>query len=72
MKAYLVLDLSVNDLGGFRKHIAEIPEFTAKHSFLSDPEIKTCSRCATIRPRVNWCLPMHVTDDMGRTILHSC
>ncbi len=25
MKAYLVLDLSVNDFGGFRKYIAQIP-----------------------------------------------
>jgi uncharacterized protein (DUF1330 family) len=32
MKAYLVLDLSVNDFGGFRKYIAEIPAFIAKHS----------------------------------------
>ncbi len=32
MKAYLVLDLSVNDPGGFRKYIAEIPAFIAKHS----------------------------------------
>ena len=32
MKAYLVLDLSVNDVGGFRKYIAEIPAFIAKHS----------------------------------------
>ena len=32
MKAYLVLDLSVNDLDGFRKYIAEIPAFIAKHS----------------------------------------
>ena len=32
MKAYLVLDLSVNDLGGFRKYIAEIPAFIAKHA----------------------------------------
>ena len=32
MKAYLVLDLSVNDVGGFRKFIAEIPAFIAKHS----------------------------------------
>lgn len=31
MKAYLVLDLSVNDYGGFRKYIAEIPAFIAKH-----------------------------------------
>jgi len=32
MKAYLVLDFSVNDLGGLRKYIAEIPAFIAKHS----------------------------------------
>ena len=32
MKAYLVLDLSVNDLAGFRKYIAEIPAFIAKHA----------------------------------------
>jgi uncharacterized protein (DUF1330 family) len=32
MKAYLVLDLSVNDFGGFRKYIAEIPAFIAKHA----------------------------------------
>jgi uncharacterized protein (DUF1330 family) len=32
MKAYLVLDLSVNDYSGFRKYIAEIPAFIAKHS----------------------------------------
>ena len=32
MKAYLVLDLSVNDYGGFRKYIAEIPAFIARHS----------------------------------------
>jgi uncharacterized protein (DUF1330 family) len=32
MKAYLVLDLSVNDIAGFRKYIAEIPAFIAKHS----------------------------------------
>jgi len=32
MKAYLVLDWSVNDLGGFRKYITEIPAFIAKHS----------------------------------------
>lgn len=31
MKAYLVLDLSVNDFAGFRKYIAEIPVFIAKH-----------------------------------------
>ncbi len=32
MKAYLVLDLTVNDYGGFKKYIAEIPAFIAKHS----------------------------------------
>ena len=32
MKAYLVLDFSVNDLTGFRRYIAEIPAFIAKHS----------------------------------------
>ena len=32
MKAYLVLDLSVNDFGRFRTYIAEIPAFIAKHS----------------------------------------
>ncbi len=32
MKAYLVLDLTVNDFAGFRKYIAEIPAFIAKHS----------------------------------------
>lgn len=32
MKAYLVLDLTVNDFGGFRKYIAAIPAFIAKHS----------------------------------------
>jgi uncharacterized protein (DUF1330 family) len=32
MKAYLVLDLSVNDFVGFKKYIAEIPAFIAKHS----------------------------------------
>jgi uncharacterized protein (DUF1330 family) len=32
MKAYLVLDLSVDDYGGFRRYIAEIPAFIAKHS----------------------------------------
>lgn len=32
MKAYLVLDLSVNDFGGFKKYIAEIPAYIAKHS----------------------------------------
>ena len=32
MKAYLVLDLSVNDFSGFKKYIAEIPAFIARHS----------------------------------------
>jgi uncharacterized protein (DUF1330 family) len=32
MKAYLVLDLSVNDVTGFRKYVAEIPAFIEKHS----------------------------------------
>ena len=32
MKAYLVLDLSVKDFAGFKKYIAEIPAFIAKHS----------------------------------------
>ena len=32
MKAYLVLDLSVNDFAGFRRYIAEIPAFIARHS----------------------------------------
>ena len=32
MKAYLVLDLTVDDFAGFRKYIAEIPAFIAKHS----------------------------------------
>ncbi len=32
MKAYLVLDFSVNDFAGFRKYVAEIPAFIVKHS----------------------------------------
>jgi uncharacterized protein (DUF1330 family) len=32
MKAYLVLDLAVNDFTGFRRYIAEIPAYIAKHS----------------------------------------
>ncbi|MET3906840.1 uncharacterized protein (DUF1330 family) [Bradyrhizobium sp. S3.3.6] len=32
MKAYLVLDLSVNDVAGFKTYIAEIPALIAKHS----------------------------------------
>ncbi len=31
MKAYLVLDLAINDLAGFRPYIAAIPAFIAKH-----------------------------------------
>ena len=31
MKAYLVLDLSVNDFAGFKKYIDEIPAFIGKH-----------------------------------------
>lgn len=32
MKAYLVLDLSVNDFSGFKRYIAEIPAFIARHA----------------------------------------
>jgi uncharacterized protein (DUF1330 family) len=32
MKAYLVLDFTVNDLDSFMKYVAEIPAFIAKHS----------------------------------------
>ncbi|MEH2485059.1 DUF1330 domain-containing protein [Bradyrhizobium sp. AZCC 2230] len=32
MKAYLVLDLSVDDFAGFKTYIAEIPGFIARHS----------------------------------------
>jgi uncharacterized protein (DUF1330 family) len=32
MKAYLVLDFSVTNFADFRKYIAEIPAFIAKHS----------------------------------------
>src|ERR1700759_1136263 len=32
MKAYLVLDFSVNDLAGFMKYVAEIPTHIARHS----------------------------------------
>lgn len=32
MKAYLVLDLSVNDLARFKTYIDEIPAFIAKYS----------------------------------------
>src|SRR3954470_24987976 len=32
MKAYLVLDLSVHDFAGFRKYVADIPAFIARHA----------------------------------------
>ncbi|MDF0495010.1 DUF1330 domain-containing protein [Bradyrhizobium yuanmingense] len=32
MKAYLVLDLSVNDYAGFKTYIAEVSAFIAKHA----------------------------------------
>ena len=32
MKAYLVLDFSINDLAGFRRYIAEIPANIARHA----------------------------------------
>jgi uncharacterized protein (DUF1330 family) len=32
MKAYLVLDLQVNDLAGFRRYVAEIPAHIARHA----------------------------------------
>jgi len=31
MKAYLILDLAVHDLAGFRPYIARIPVFIARH-----------------------------------------
>jgi len=31
MKAYLVLDLTIHDLAGFKPYIAAIPAFIAKH-----------------------------------------
>ncbi|MDP1582062.1 MAG: DUF1330 domain-containing protein [Bradyrhizobium sp.] len=31
MKAYLVLDFSINNFDGFRSYIAEIPAFIARH-----------------------------------------
>ena len=31
MKAYLVLDLSIKDLGGFMEYVHKIPEFIKKH-----------------------------------------
>jgi uncharacterized protein (DUF1330 family) len=31
MKAYLVLDLTINDFGGFRHYIAAIPAHIARH-----------------------------------------
>jgi uncharacterized protein (DUF1330 family) len=32
VKAYLVLDLSIDDFAGFKPYIAAIPAFIAKHS----------------------------------------
>lgn len=32
MNAYLILDLSIHDLGKFSKYIQKIPEFIQKHS----------------------------------------
>ncbi|MBS0531448.1 MAG: DUF1330 domain-containing protein [Proteobacteria bacterium] len=32
MKAYLVLDLTITDFSGFKKYVAEIPAFIARHS----------------------------------------
>lgn len=32
MKAYLVLDLSINDFAGFRRYIAEIPAHISRHA----------------------------------------
>jgi uncharacterized protein (DUF1330 family) len=32
MKAYLVLDLTVNDMSGLNRYIAEIPAYISKHS----------------------------------------
>jgi uncharacterized protein (DUF1330 family) len=32
VKAYLVLDLSINDLAGFSRYIAEIPAQIARHA----------------------------------------
>jgi uncharacterized protein (DUF1330 family) len=32
MKAYLVLDLTIRDLAGFRPYIAAIPAFIGKHA----------------------------------------
>ena len=32
MKAYLVLDLTIHDLAGFRPYVAGIPAFIVKHS----------------------------------------
>jgi uncharacterized protein (DUF1330 family) len=31
MKAYLILDLAVHDVAGFRPYVAAIPAFTEKH-----------------------------------------
>ena len=32
VKAYLVLDLSINDFAGFRRYIAEIPAHISRHA----------------------------------------
>jgi uncharacterized protein (DUF1330 family) len=32
VKAYLVLDLSINDFAGFSRYIAEIPAQIARHA----------------------------------------
>jgi uncharacterized protein (DUF1330 family) len=32
VKAYLVLDLSINDFAGFKRYIAEIPAHISKHA----------------------------------------
>jgi uncharacterized protein (DUF1330 family) len=32
VKAYLVLDFSINDLAGFSRYIAEIPAHIARHA----------------------------------------
>jgi uncharacterized protein (DUF1330 family) len=31
VKAYLVLDLAINDFGGFKRYIAEIPAHISRH-----------------------------------------
>jgi len=54
MKAYLVLDLSVNDFGGFKKYIAAIPAFIAKHSgkyLVQGVQPTIVEECDVLRPR---------------------